>query len=109
MRSKRTLQSRARAIVAQQTQFVVHDRLIEARCCQSQSNRVRHILSPYVRAEFPGDDVAAEVVQDRVEIMPAPADDLEISEVGLSHLGDGGGLVRELVGRFDHHIVRCRD
>jgi hypothetical protein len=32
------------------------------------------------RAELPGDDVAREVVQYRVEVKPAPADDLEIGD-----------------------------
>ena len=34
---------------------------------------------------------------------------LEGGEVGLPHLVDGDGFVRELIGCFDHYIVRCRD
>jgi len=33
--------------------------------------------------ELPGEDEAAVVVQDREQVIPAPADNLEVSEVGL--------------------------
>ena len=54
-------------------------------------------------AEPPGDDVAREVVEHRRQIVPAPAGDLEVGEVGLPELVDRGGLVLELVRRLDHH------
>ena len=45
--------------------------------------RVCHIFRPHVGAQFPRDDIAAVIIQDRAEIEPAPADDLQISEVSL--------------------------
>lgn len=35
--------------------------------------------------QFPGDDVAGEVVENRRQVHPAPADDLEVGEVRLPH------------------------
>ena len=43
----------------------------------------RDILGLHRRAKLPGDDVAREVVEYGRQIKPAPADDLEIGEVGL--------------------------
>jgi len=63
-------------VVAEQTWFVDDVDLVATRCLQSQVQRVRHVLGSHVRAEFPRDDVAAVIVQDRAEIEPAPADDL---------------------------------
>ena len=58
-------------------------------------------MGSHVRAKLPRDDVTAVIVEDRAEIEPAPADDLEIGEVGLPKLVDGRRLVFELVCRFD--------
>ncbi len=92
----------AGSVVAEQTWFVNDVNLIATRRCQSQVQRVRHVLSPHVCAEFPRDDVAAVIVQDRTKIEPAPADDLQVGEVGLLQLVDSRRLVFELTGRFDH-------
>ena len=53
--------------------------------------------------------VAAVVIQDRAEIIPTPADDLEVGEVRLPHLVDCRGFVFELIGRFDHYVIRRSD
>ena len=76
---------------------------------QRQFNRVCYVLGPHVGAKLPGDDVAAVVIQDRVQIIPAPANDLEVGEVGLPHLVDGCVFVVELLRRFDGDIIRGRD
>ena len=60
---------------------------------------VGDVVGPHGGAQLPRDDVAREVVEDGRQIEPAPADDLEIGEVGLPELVGGGGLVLELVGR----------
>jgi len=99
----------ARAVIAEQTRLVAHDGLVAARCRQRQFDRVCHVLSAHVCAKLPGNDVAAVAVQDRAEIIPASTNDLEVSEVSLSHLVDSGGLVRELFRRFDHHVIRRSD
>ncbi len=57
----------------------------------------------------PGHDVAREVIQHRGEVVPAPASDLKVGEVGLPELVDSGGLVLELVRRLDHHVGRAGD
>ena len=58
-------------------------------------------MCPHVSAELPRDDVAAVIVQDCAEVEPAPAENLEISEVGLPKLINGRGFIFELAGRFD--------
>ena len=58
--------------------LVTHNRLVAARCCHSQLNRFRHSLGPHVCAELPGDDITAVIVEDRAEVKPTPADDLEV-------------------------------
>jgi hypothetical protein len=45
------------------------------------------------RTKPPGHDVAREVVEHRRQVVPAPASDLEVGEVRLPELIDGGGLV----------------
>ena len=62
----------------------------------------RDILGLHGRAELPGDDIAREIVQNGREIEPAPADDLQISEIGLPELVRPGCLLLELICRFDH-------
>lgn len=76
--------------------------LIAAWCVQSQIQCAHRILCPHVRTEFPRSDIAAVIAQGRTEIKPAPAQNLEVSEVRLRPLVDGGGLVFELTGGFDH-------
>src|SRR6202795_3324679 len=45
----------------------------------------------------------------RRQIIPAPASNLEVGDVRLPELVDGGGLVLELLCRLDHHIGRAGD
>ena len=84
---------------------MAHDGLVATRCRQRQFDRVCHILSPHVCAKLPSDDVAAVIIQNSAEIIPSPADDLEVGEVGLPHLVDCRRFVFELLRRFDHHII----
>ena len=98
-----------RAIVAEQP-GLLHDRgPIAARGLQRQFQRVGHIRGLHRGAEFPGDDVSAVVVEDGREIKPAPADDLQVGEVGLPELVRSDCLVPELIGRADYHVGRGRD
>ena len=55
-----------------------NSRLITAGSAQGQVQRIGHILSFHRGAQFPRDDVAAVVIQDRTEIEPTQADDLEM-------------------------------
>ena len=68
-----------------------------------------HITGSHGCAQLPSDDVLAAIIQDRAVIIPPPANDLEVGEVGLSHLGDGRGFVFELISGFDHHIIGRSD
>ena len=43
-------------IIAQKTRLVAHDCLVVTGRSQRQFDRVRHITSPHVGAEFPRDD-----------------------------------------------------
>src|ERR1700731_5364137 len=59
---------------------------IKPRGLQRQVQRFRDVPDLHRCTELPGDDVAREVGQYRAEVKPAPADDLEIGEVGLPKL-----------------------
>ena len=76
---------------------------------QRQVQRFRDILGLHRRAQLPGDDVAREIVEDRAQIKPAPADHLQIGEVGLPELVWRRGLVLELVRRLDDDEGRAGD
>src|SRR5580704_1081307 len=78
--------------------------LIKPRGLQRQVQCFRDVPDFHRRAELPGDDVTREVVQDRAEVKPAPADDLEIGEVGLPKVVRRRGLVLELIGSLHDDI-----
>ena len=98
-----------RPIVREQARLVQNRCLIAARSLQRQVERVGHVARFHRRAELPGDDVTAVIVQDRREIEPAPANHLQIGEVGLPELVWPCGLVPELVGCRQNHIGRAGD
>ena len=82
---------------------------IEPRGRKRQVERVLHIACRHARAELPGDDVAGEVIEHGGEIEPAPADHLQIGEVGLPELVGCSRLLLELIGRFHHDEGRAGD
>ena len=73
----------ARTVVAEQAWLVTHNRLVATRRRQRQFDRICHILRSHVCAKLPRNDVATVIIQDRAQIIPAPADDLEVGKVGL--------------------------
>src|SRR5690349_16507514 len=81
--------------------------VIQTRGGKRLVERGRDVRGTHRGTKSPGDDVAREVVEYGREVIPAPAGDLEVGEVGLPELVDGGGLVLELVRRLDHHIGRA--
>ena len=88
----------------------MYDRcLIASGSLQCQFQRVRDLLSFHRCTQFPGDDVATEIVKDRQTIKIPPANGLQIREVGLPQVIDAGGFVLKLVGSTDHHMARSRD
>ena len=68
---------------------------------QRQLECIGDIVGTHRRAQLPGDDVTRVVIEDGGEVVPAPADHLEIGEVGLPELVGRSRLVLELVGGLD--------
>jgi hypothetical protein len=93
-----------RAVIRQQARSVNDGHLIEAGGRQRQIERCGHILRFHRGAELPGDNEAREVVQHGGEVVPTPARDLEIGEVGLPGLVGRRGLVLERLDRFDDDV-----
>ena len=71
------------AIVGKQTGFVSDLGVMTARGLQGKLQCLRHIIGCHRGAQFPSYDVTREVIQDGRQIKPAPANDLEIGEIGL--------------------------
>src|SRR5438445_11167344 len=76
--------------------------LVEPRGMQGHFERGGDVLGLHRGAQLPGDDVAGEVVEDRRQVEPSPADNLEISEVRLPALVWRRRLVAELIGSLHH-------
>ena len=76
--------------------------LVTARRLQGEVECIRYIFCLYVGAKLPGDDVATVVIENRAEIEPAPAEHLDVGEVGLPKLVDGRRLVLELISCFQN-------
>jgi len=83
--------------------------LIEPGRGQRQIERGGHVLRLHCGAEPPGDNEAREIVQHGGEIVPTPARNLEVGEVGLPELVGRRGLVLERLGRFDDDVGRAGD
>ena len=92
-----------RAVIAEKSGLIHDCGLIAARGCQRQIQRVGDILGFHSCAKLPSNDVASVVVEDFGQVEPAPADELQVSEVGLPQLVRSGCLVAKLIGRADHH------
>ena len=90
-------QAVARSIIAEQSWFVHDLGAAAARSHQRQLKCFGDIVGTHRRAQLPGDNVTRVVIEDGGEVVPAPADDLEISEVGLPELVGRSRLVLELV------------
>src|SRR5947209_15433535 len=75
---------------------------VEPRGIQRHFERGGDVLGLHRGAQLPGDDVAGKVVEDRREVEPSPANDLEISEVRLPELVWCRRLILELVRGFHH-------
>jgi hypothetical protein len=74
---------------------------------QSHLKPVRDVTRLHRGAQFPSDDVSREVVEDRAEIEPAPADYLQIGEVRLPQLVWRSGFVTELISGLDDNERRA--
>src|SRR5437660_1845207 len=83
--------------------------LVEPRGMQGHFECGGDVLGLHRGAQLPGDDVAGEVVADRRQVEPSPADDLEISEVRLPELVWCRRLVAELIRSLHHDEGRTGD
>src|SRR5262245_10196595 len=83
--------------------------LVKPCCIQRHFERGGDVLGLHRGAQLPGDDVAGEVVEDRRQVEPSPADDLEISEVRLPELVWCRRLVAELIRSLHHDEGRTGD
>ena len=98
-----------RTIVRQQSRPMNDGDVVEAGGRQGEIEGSRHVLGPHGRTELPGDDEAGEVVEHGGEIIPAPADDLEVGEVGLPQLVGRRGLVLDRLGRLADDVGGAGD
>ena len=98
-----------RAVVAQQPRPVRDRDPVEPCRRQRQIERGGDVVGAHRGAELPGDDIAREVVEDGREIIPAPAGDLQVGEVGLPELVRRRRLVLELGRRLDDDVGRAGD
>ena len=98
-----------RSVVAQKPRSLLYVDVVQTRGRQRLVERGRDVGGTHRGTEPPCHDVTREVVEHGREVVPAPAGDFEVGEVGLPELVDGGGLVLELVRRLDHHIGRAGD
>ena len=98
-----------RAVVAEQPGPVDDLGGVAARGRQGEIERVGDVAGAHAGAELPGDDVAGVVVEDGREIEPAPADHLEVGEVGLPELVRCRRLFRERLRRLHHDEGRAGD
>ena len=90
------------AVIREQPRFVHDVDLVTARCLKRHIQRIGHISCLHIRTELPADNVAREVIEDCRQIHPSPANDFEVSKIGLPHLIDGRRLVLKLAGRLHH-------
>ena len=97
------------SIVRQQPRPVDNRDLIKPAGSQRQIECLGDIAGPHGGAELPGDDETREVVEHAREIVPAPARDFQVGEVGLPKLVGCRGLVPELIRCFDEDVGRAGD
>ena len=78
----------------------IEGRLVEAASLQGAGQGRRDVCRRHGSAQLPGDDVAREVVEHARQIVPAPASDPQVGEIGLPQLIDGCRRMGEPFGRL---------
>ena len=86
-----------------------HSRLVRPRCRQRHFKRICDISRLHRGTELPADDVTREVIQNGRQIHPAPANDLEVGELGLPQLVYRRRFISELAGCLHHDKGRTGD
>ena len=87
---------------------VADNGLVTTRRCQRRFDRIRNVPNRHICENYPPNYVAAIVVQDCGQIVPTPADDLEVGKVNLLHLVDCCAFVFELFGGFNDNLFGYR-
>ena len=82
---------------------------VELGLCQGLLQRFLHVRGRHRGGELPRQDVARVVVQHRRQVVPAPALDLEVGEVGLPQLVHPPGGLGEPIGGGDQLEGRALD
>ena len=95
-----------RAVIAEQSGLGDHGCAVAAGGGERQVERGGHVLGLHRGAQLPGDNVPREVVENVGKIEPSLPHDLDVGEVGLPHLIDGGGFIAELVRSLDDNKGR---
>ena len=85
-----------------------HPDLVDACPGAGQVERLHHVGGLHRGAEQPGDDVARVVIQHRRQVVPAPADHLQIGEVRLPELSRPPGRMPKRLRRRQHDEGRTR-
>src|SRR5438132_11766735 len=96
-------------VIAQQPWPMQNLDLVQTWPPQRHLQRIGHVGCRHGGAQLPSQDVAREVIEHGGQIEPAPADDLQIGEVGLPKLVWGGRRVSEAIGRLHQDEGRARD
>src|SRR3974390_3369173 len=73
-------------VIAEQTRTLIDWKAVEAGCLQRHVQRCGHVRCRHGWAELPGHNIAREVVGHGGEVVPAPAGNLQVCEVGLPEL-----------------------
>ena len=98
-----------RPIVGENTRPVSDFDLVEPRSLQGEVQGFLRLDGSHICTELPADNVAREIIKNGREVELAPANHLQISEVGLPHLIWPSGLILELIGRLDDDEGWARD
>ena len=106
----------AGTVVTQEPRPMPDPDLIDSCGGQSMIQDLFHIAGVHGGEELPGDDVAGEGVEHGGQVAPAPADDLEVGEVGLPELMHPASGIFEAViglnqdvGRTGNQVVGLED
>jgi hypothetical protein len=87
------IRNKGRAIIRQQPGAMANFDVLDTRFCHGDIEGFLDIGAAHGGSQSPGEDVARIVVQHGAEIVIAPIDDLELSEVGLPQFVDPVGRI----------------
>ena len=86
-----------------------HPDLVDPRLRPRQVERLRHVSGVHRGPEHPGDDVARVIIQHGRQVVPAPADDVQIGKIGLPEFVRPMGRMLERLPARQHDEGRAWD